>query len=52
MTDPNKSGIPNDGRRSYYTEVARFTNINKHVDTFPGYGHFVSKFLPLSSGQL
>ena len=46
MTDPKKSGIPNDGRRSYYTEVARFTNINKHVNTTAGYGHFVPEFLP------
>ena len=46
LTDPKKSGIPNDGRRSYYTDVARFTNINKHVTTTPGYGHFVPEFLP------
>ena len=46
MTDPKKSGIANDGRRSYYTDAAQFVNINKHVCTSSGYSHFVPKFIP------
>jgi hypothetical protein len=44
--DPSRSGINDDTRKPYYTDVTRFTNINKSVLETPGYGHFVPPFEP------